>query len=346
MVLAACSAYGGRVTESFNAGWEFEERGVATAVDLPHDWAIAGPFDPKGWGATGRLPWKDRTATYRKTLVLPVAFFFGTAAFFLRFYGGNLLLNFFFGPAVNAAKGISSSVSSAISRFRDNFITALNPQINKSYAQQDREFFFSLVFSGCRLSLFLMLLLTAPLLLSTSFILELWLGNVPGYAVVFTQLVLGYEIIEGITCPLITAMLATGDIKRYELAVGSCELLYLPLTWLLLRCGSYPEIVLVMSIIISLLILAVRLMFLRRKTGLNIRGFLREVIWRAILVTLAGLTLPLALSFLISEGWSSFLTLTLLSLVTMGASIFFIGCDKKEQAFLRDKCGRLLRMKR
>ena len=71
VVLAACSAFGGRVTESFNAGWEFEEKGVSTAVDQPHDGAIAGPFDPKGWGATGMLPWKDRTATYRKTLVLP-----------------------------------------------------------------------------------------------------------------------------------------------------------------------------------------------------------------------------------------------------------------------------------
>jgi len=71
VVLAACSAFGGRVTESFNAGWMFEEKGVSVSVDLPHDWAIAGPFDPKGWGATGKLPWKDRVATYRKTLVLP-----------------------------------------------------------------------------------------------------------------------------------------------------------------------------------------------------------------------------------------------------------------------------------
>ena len=71
VVLAAWSAFGGRVTESFNAGWEFEEKGKAAVVGLPHDWAIAGPFDPQGWGATGRLPWKDRTATYRKTLVLP-----------------------------------------------------------------------------------------------------------------------------------------------------------------------------------------------------------------------------------------------------------------------------------
>jgi len=71
VVLAACSAFGGRVIESFNAGWTFEEKGASVPVDLPHDWAIAGPFDPKGWGATGRLPWKERTATYRKNLILP-----------------------------------------------------------------------------------------------------------------------------------------------------------------------------------------------------------------------------------------------------------------------------------
>ena len=61
----------GRVTESFNAGWTFEENGASVAVDLPHDWAIAGPFDPEGYGATGKLPWRDRVATYRKTFALP-----------------------------------------------------------------------------------------------------------------------------------------------------------------------------------------------------------------------------------------------------------------------------------
>ena len=38
-------------------------------VRLPHDWAIAGPFDPAGDGSTGKLPWKG-VGWYRKTFDL------------------------------------------------------------------------------------------------------------------------------------------------------------------------------------------------------------------------------------------------------------------------------------
>ena len=59
-----------RTRESFNEGWEFAREGEAFAsVRVPHDWAIAGPFDPKGDAGTGKLPWRGRGA-YRKSLVL------------------------------------------------------------------------------------------------------------------------------------------------------------------------------------------------------------------------------------------------------------------------------------
>lgn len=61
----------------FNEGWKFSLGGPDGAesitfddrgweeVRLPHDWAVAGPFDPNGDGNTGKLPWRGQ-GWYRK----------------------------------------------------------------------------------------------------------------------------------------------------------------------------------------------------------------------------------------------------------------------------------------
>lgn len=69
-------------TENFNAGWRFNQGAQAGAeaagfsdaswvrVHLPHDWAIAGPYEPKGDANTGKLPWRGE-GWYRKSFLLP-----------------------------------------------------------------------------------------------------------------------------------------------------------------------------------------------------------------------------------------------------------------------------------
>ena len=70
---AALSAGAERVIKPFDDGWEFAKEGGAFApVAVPHDWAIAGPFNPNGGPGTGKLPWKGK-GRYRKNLVLDKA---------------------------------------------------------------------------------------------------------------------------------------------------------------------------------------------------------------------------------------------------------------------------------
>lgn len=56
----------------FNDGWEFSlgDTNRFAAVSLPHDWAIAGPFDLTKDGGSGRLPWKG-VGYYRRRLDMP-----------------------------------------------------------------------------------------------------------------------------------------------------------------------------------------------------------------------------------------------------------------------------------
>lgn len=68
LVFASVSEAGARVRSSFNDGWSLIKDGRTETVEIPHDWAIAGPFDPDGDGSTGKLPWRG-SGTYRKTFV-------------------------------------------------------------------------------------------------------------------------------------------------------------------------------------------------------------------------------------------------------------------------------------
>ena len=142
-------------------------------------------------------------------------------------------------------------VNTAVSGFVTNFMTALNPQITKSYATGNYEYMMKLVFQGARLSYYILLILSLPILVSTPYILDLWLVDVPTHAVSFVRLVLLFTMSESLAYTLVTAMLATGNIRNYQLVVGGCQMLNLPFSYILLKNGFPPETIMVVAIIIS-----------------------------------------------------------------------------------------------
>ena len=149
--------------------------------------------------------------------------------------------------------------------FVSNFMTALNPQITKSYAAGDRQYMMTLIYQGARLSFYMLLLLSLPVLVNTHYILVIWLKLVPEHAVLFVQLILVFAMSESISNPLITAMLATGKIRNYQIVVGGLQMMNLPISYICLRLGCMPESVLIVAIVISQCCLAARLYMLRRQ---------------------------------------------------------------------------------
>ena len=263
--------------------------------------------------------------------------FIGAGSRVLRDTGGNLLLNFYFGPVVNAARGVSISISHAVVRFSENFMVALNPQITKSYANREYEYMFKLIYRGSRLSVFLLLFLSTPVILNTQFILDLWLKEVPNHAALFSQLSIIYAMFEMISYPLVTAMLATGNIRNYQIVVGGFQCLNIPLAWLLLHFGFFPEIVVIVSIFIAHCCLISRLYMLKGMINLNGISFFKEVYIRCLLVAILGYILPTFSRLFFQEGWLNFMITSLVSVISMSICILFIGCNKKERKFVYSK---------
>ena len=267
--------------------------------------------------------------------------FVGAASAILRDQGGNIVINLFNGPAVNAARGIAIQVNNAVTGFVTNFMTALNPQITKSYASGDREYMMTLIYQGARLSFYMLLLLSLPILVNTHYILVLWLKLVPEHAVLFVQLMLVFAMCESISNPLITAMLATGKIRNYQLIVGGLQMMNLPLSYICLRIGCMPESVLIVAICISQCCLAARLYLLRGLIGLSSIKYMKNVYLNILVVTILSVIAPCLLAMNIPESFLSFILTSLVAVMATIIMEFYIGCNQKERAFVRNKLQKL-----
>lgn len=272
--------------------------------------------------------------------------FIGAASAVLRDQGGNIVINLFCGPAVNAARGIAYQVNNAISGFVSNFMMALNPQITKSYASGDRDYMMTLIFQGARYSYYILLLLSLPVIINAHYILSLWLKIVPEHTTLFVQLVLIFAMSESISNPLITAMLATGNIRNYQIVVGGLQMINLPISYILLRNGCIPETVLIVAICISQCCLIARLVMLRKLIGLSVKKYANNVYTNVFIVTILSLIIPLWIMEKLENNFINFILSCCIAIISTSLIIYYIGCNKIEKQFVKTKIISIIKKKK
>lgn len=263
--------------------------------------------------------------------------FIGCAAGILKDQGVNVLFNTLVGPVLNAARGIAGSVNNAVSSFAGNFMTALNPQITKSYATGDKQYTYYLVERGSRFSFYILLFLAIPILLETDFILTIWLKQWPEHSSNFVRLILLLSMIDSLSNTLITLQNATGRIRNYQLVVGTILLLNFPLSYICLKVGLEPESTYVVALIIAVMCLMVRLLFVRKSAHLPLKNYMKNVVLNVSMVGVVALLIPSALHILMPYGLGRLLVVISASIISTTLSIFFVGCTNGERSFITDK---------
>lgn len=260
--------------------------------------------------------------------------FIGNTAGLMKNEGVNVVINTFTSSAINAARGIAMQVNGMVMQFISNFTMALNPQIIKDYAAGQLERMHRLMFQGTKLSYYIFMILSIPIMFESEAFLQVWLGEVPAHTVLFTRLVLVLSLAEIISHTLITAQTATGKIKVYQMVVGGILLLNLPVSYLLLRWGCLPEVTVIVAIIVSQLCLVARLWFLRRMIDFPVGRFITKVYCNVIVVTLLSLIVPGVCYMLMPAGYMRFFVLCSLSVLSSAATIYFVGCTREERALV------------
>ena len=189
---------------------------------------------------------------------------FGALAGIARTQGLNILLNIFFNPVVNAARGIAVQVSAATSMFYGNFSLATRPQITKYYAQKDYNNMNLLVFRSSKFSFFLLWIISLPILIETPTIIRLWLGQIPEYVIQFTRIIILITAVDSLSSPIMTICHATGHIKLYQFVVGMINIMTLPVSYIFLKLGYPPISVFIVSLIMTIIATLLRLIIAKK----------------------------------------------------------------------------------
>lgn len=249
--------------------------------------------------------------------------------------GLNMILNIFCGVLVNAAVGISNQVMGAVGQFLSSFQTAFNPQLVKSYATGDKDYFMSLIFKSSKFSYYLMLIISLPTIINCDFFLRIWLGEVPEYAVKFSQLMLIFLLFDAISGPLWISVQATGKIKNYQLLMASLIMLNLPITYLLLKFGCSPVYVFVGRVVINIITLFVRIIYLRPLIELPAMDYVKQVLSPITLVTLLALPIPLWMNQALVVDWMNVIMESFICVLISMLFVYIAGLTKGEKDMIK-----------
>ncbi len=263
----------------------------------------------------------------------------GQAAVVATNQGVGVLVNLFYSVAVNAAMGVSSTISTTVNRFVTNFQVAFNPQIIKSYNSGDTKYLQSLMIRTSKMSSFLIIIFLVPLTFETSNVLKLWLGNYPQYAVEFSILTLYCIYIEAIAAPLWMLIYSQTNIKKYQIVVAIIYSLNFFGGWLVLYLGAPPYSVVVVRLIVFTILLLVRLYYAKKLfTKLNVSAWIYSVIVKgAAIISISLLACAFANQVLTTKSTlAHIIIITAISLCCTLPLIYTLGMSSDERKFIKD----------
>ena len=251
--------------------------------------------------------------------------------------GVNVVLNMFFGPSVNAARGVAYQVLTKLNGFVTNFQMAMNPQIIKNYASGEKKQMYNLVFRGAKMSYMLLLTLSLPVIIEASLILNIWLKEVPDYTVIFLRLIIFTALLNTLSNPLIISMHASGKVRDYQIVVGTISLLTLPAVYIAFKFNAEPYYAMLIALGIEFVCHIARLYMLVRSINFPMKNYLKDVTLRVILITVLSLTLPSIAHHYIPIITVRFITVCFLSVLSTVLFGYYGALNKRERIMIREK---------
>lgn len=257
----------------------------------------------------------------------------GQSAVVVRNQGEAIMVNRFFTVVANAAMGVASQVTSAIELFVTNFQIAFNPQLTQTFANGKLNDHYTLMNRSAKFSYYMLLMLMVPIIFNMDYILSLWLKEVPPYTREFCIFILISYLISALSTPASISIMASGNIKQYEITHTFVFLFGLALSFVFLQLGFLPFYVAISGIVVQTLMLIVRLYYCKMETKYSYISFLAEVLKPIILVSLPSFIIPIALTILFRN---ESLLLAGVEFLICVLCIYFGGLTKLEKGLIKE----------
>lgn len=261
---------------------------------------------------------------------------FGKVAIMMKEQGVNMVLNLFFGPVVNAARGIAFQVNAALQGFISNINIAVKPQMTQAYAIGNKKRTFDLMFSISKLCYIILLLLAVPVCFEIDFILQLWLGeNVPEYTNIFVVLVIMTSFVNNLNAPVSFVVHATGVMNKYQIVTSAIELLILPVTYFSLQAGGEPWIVFVVAFLFVMISQGISLVILKQIEDYSIWQYVYQVIFPLLIVTGLSLLVGYVIHMFIEAGFLRTIMVTASSALTILSIGYLVVLTNTERSIIK-----------
>lgn len=259
----------------------------------------------------------------------------GTFAYMLRGQGVNMTLNYFFGPVINAARGVAFQVNSGVMGFSRNIVTAFSPQLTSSFASGNIRRSIRLMFVESKVCFALVATLITPLILEMNQVLTLWLGKtVPQYTRLFTILVLVDSLICVLNTPCTQMVFASGKLKNYQIASSIINILLIPSACILLLFDKNPVKVFYLTILFSIINQIVCLFFSNRIVHFGLRKYVKEVLLPCMFFALLLPIIPVFVRLFISESIIRLVIVCLITFMVAAIMAFFLILNGSERRLI------------
>lgn len=263
--------------------------------------------------------------------------FTGSLSGILYTQGLNLLLNMFFGPAVNAARGLAVQIQGTLRQFVSNFQMALNPQMIKYYASGEMDQMHILFYRSAKFSFYILFVLALPIILEADFLLGIWLKEVPANTAIFTKIMIAITLEYTLANPYMVANQATGAVKKYQIIVGGILLLIVPVSYLALKFGAPAYSVFIVHFCIEILAQFSRMLLLKDMIELPLMQQFKKIYSPVLLLTVTSSLIPLYLHTVIVSPILRFITVSAASVICVSGFFFLFGLSKSERFFVTSK---------
>lgn len=254
----------------------------------------------------------------------------------------GVILNMFFGVTLNAADGISKTASHQVNLISTSMTRAVHPQMIKSEGGGDRKKMLKYTQVSTKYSIFLFALAAVPVLIETNYLMNLWLKEVPQYAVIFVRLMLINALVSKCTFEIVKAIQAVGQIRKFQVTESILYLINIPFAYMVFKLGAPPYAIFIVFIAVSFFIAIMRLYFGKHLTNLKVDDFLKKGILPVLFPAICAFTVALVPQFFLEEGFLRLLVVTIAAVSVLAILFWYLAVDISEASKLKEMYNQVL----
>lgn len=257
---------------------------------------------------------------------------FGSFSGVMKEQGINMILNLFFGPVVNAARGIAYQVNGAMMGFVANINTASRPQLTQSYASGNLDRSIHLMYSMSKIAVVTMALFAVPVIFEVDYILKIWLDTeIPLHTNSFVQLVVINSILLCLNPPVSFLVHATGKMRKFQVVSSLFSLLVLPFSYIMLQQGTEPEYVFVLMIFFTIIGQWICIHILKQLIDFSSADYIKKVLLPLTVFLALIPILPLIPRLLLDESFFRLVLVCALSVISTGVIGYYLVLNQSEK---------------